>query len=154
MDASVIQRALIAFTKLQRSVNAELLQHEEIDVTGPQMFMLIFISRRERCRLAEIAERFDVKPSAVTVMVDRLEKRGYVRRMQDTADRRSTLVELTPEGRKMLGTAVRVRGEVLNGYLSKLAPGEDMLLVELLEKMAGPLDMSDLSYLESRDATN
>lgn len=144
MEPTIVQRALVAITKLQRSVNAELIQHEEIDVTGPQMYMLFYILRRERCRLAEIADRFDVKPSAVTVMIDRLEKRGYVRRMQDPADRRSTFVELTPEGRDMLHTAVRVRCEILNVYLSKLSPGEDTQLVRLLEKMAGPFEEPEL----------
>ncbi|PPK71290.1 MarR family transcriptional regulator [Actinokineospora auranticolor] len=35
---------------------------------------------------------------AITAVVDRMEKAGFVRRQRDTADRRKVLVELVPDG--------------------------------------------------------
>jgi DNA-binding MarR family transcriptional regulator len=41
--------------------------------------------------------------AATTTLLDRLERKGYVRRERDTADRRKVLVELTPEGGEQIG---------------------------------------------------
>lgn len=55
---------------------------------------------------SEIGERLIVTRATVTGVVDSLESRGYVRRTPNPADRRSILVELTPEG---LAVVVEVR---------------------------------------------
>jgi DNA-binding MarR family transcriptional regulator len=47
---------------------------------------------------SELGERMVVTRATVTGVVDSLERRGYVRRSANPADRRSLLVELTPAG--------------------------------------------------------
>lgn len=46
----------------------------------------------------EIGERLIVTRATVTGLLDSLERRGYVRREPHATDRRSLVVELTPEG--------------------------------------------------------
>jgi DNA-binding MarR family transcriptional regulator len=43
-----------------------------------------------------LAERARLSPGAMTALLDRLEKRGFARRIRDTKDRRRVLVEVTP----------------------------------------------------------
>jgi DNA-binding MarR family transcriptional regulator len=45
----------------------------------------------------QLAEQAGLSPGAVTTVLDRLERRGFVRRLPDASDRRRVLVELTPE---------------------------------------------------------
>ncbi|MNW01815.1 putative HTH-type transcriptional regulator YusO [compost metagenome] len=80
----------------------------------------------------------EVKPSAVTVMIDRMERAGYVVRRDDPADRRSILVELTASGEEMLAQAVSLRNELIHDYFSRLEPEERVVLTKLLEKLAPP----------------
>lgn len=46
----------------------------------------------------EIAIHTGLTPSSVTSLIDRLERRGFVRRVHDSVDRRRILVEAIPEG--------------------------------------------------------
>lgn len=51
----------------------------------------------------ELGEATGLSSAATTTMLDRLERKGYVRRDRDTVDRRKVLVEMTPEGRELIG---------------------------------------------------
>jgi len=53
----------------------------------------------EKTTLGDVARRLMVTPAVVTGLIDRLEKRGYVRRINSTDDRRRVLLALTDEGR-------------------------------------------------------
>lgn len=53
----------------------------------------------EKTSLGDVARRLMVTPAVVTGLIDRLEKRGYVRRINSTDDRRRVLLALTDEGR-------------------------------------------------------
>jgi DNA-binding MarR family transcriptional regulator len=50
----------------------------------------------------ELTEATGLSSAATTTLLDRLERKGYVRRVRDTMDRRKVLVELTPEGEERL----------------------------------------------------
>ncbi len=58
--------------------------------------------------LREIAQAADAEPSAATVAVDRLERRGLVRRGPHPEDNRRKLVHLTDAGRQAAATAQRI----------------------------------------------
>ena len=133
MDSHV-QRFQTAIQALKR-MEFEVLQKMEAQITGPQIFMLFWIRKNGKCKLSQLAELMEVKPSAVTVMIDRLEKSGYVQRTHDTVDRRSILVEVTPSGQEVLDQALRERNEVTRQYLSRLEPDEVRMVIVLLEKM-------------------
>src|SRR5512136_1004869 len=51
---------------------------------------------------SELGDRLIVTRATVTGVVDSLERRGFVRRSPNPADRRSLLVEITPEGLEVL----------------------------------------------------
>ncbi len=53
----------------------------------------------EKTTLGDVARRLMVTPAVVTGLIDRLERRGYVRRINSTDDRRRVLLALTDEGR-------------------------------------------------------
>jgi DNA-binding MarR family transcriptional regulator len=48
----------------------------------------------------ELAKQSGLTTGAVTTVLDRLERAGYVRRTRDTADRRRVLIEITDEARQ------------------------------------------------------
>ena len=51
----------------------------------------------------EISVATGLSSAATTDLIDRLAREGFVRRLQDAADRRRVLVELTPPGRERVG---------------------------------------------------
>jgi MarR family transcriptional regulator, organic hydroperoxide resistance regulator len=134
---SLVHRVQVALQTLKRHVESEMMRRQDNEITGPQMYMLFYIKKNENCKLTQLAELLDVKPSAITVMMDRLEKPGYVKRTNDPTDRRSILVELTPKGSEILEQNVARRNEILSTYLARLTPDEVVTLTALLEKLTG-----------------
>ncbi|MER7159189.1 MarR family winged helix-turn-helix transcriptional regulator [Streptomyces lydicus] len=89
-------------------------------------------------RMADLAERLEVVPRAVTTLVDGLEAHGAVRRVPDPANRRVVRIELTDTGRtalralrsarraaaeEILAPLTAEQREVLGGLLSTLVDG-------------------------------
>jgi DNA-binding MarR family transcriptional regulator len=68
----------------------------------------------------ELAERAGLSTSAVTSVIDRVERLGFLRRVRDVNDRRRVLVEVTDLGRKRGSEAFRGLMEgtqaILAGY--------------------------------------
>jgi len=86
-------------------------------------------------RMADIAARLEVVPRTVTPMVDGLETAGLVRRRSDPDDRRSVLVEPTPEGRRLLALLAEARRATAAQAFSALSPDERATLAELLVRL-------------------
>jgi DNA-binding MarR family transcriptional regulator len=60
---------------------------------------VLYALSTQPCRITELAAREGVTQPAITLLVNRLEARGWVERTADLADRRVVLVELTRRGR-------------------------------------------------------
>jgi DNA-binding MarR family transcriptional regulator len=58
------------------------------------------IQREEPVTPGYLAERSGLTTAAVTTVLDRMERAGYVTRVRDTEDRRRVLVRLTPLARE------------------------------------------------------
>ncbi|XEC94003.1 MarR family winged helix-turn-helix transcriptional regulator [Paenibacillus tarimensis] len=70
----------------------------EDGLTIQQCFILQQIADDERTTSSLLAERMEVKPSAITVIIDRLVQNGFVERLADQGDRRVTLLKLSEKG--------------------------------------------------------
>lgn len=82
-----------------------LLRPFDITFARYEVLVLLTFSTSGALPLSKIGERLMVHPTSVTNAIDRLESQGLVRRTPDTADRRRTLAELTPAGRRMVQKA-------------------------------------------------
>ncbi|MBS4201322.1 MarR family transcriptional regulator [Bacillus sp. FJAT-49732] len=134
----LINRIQIALQLLKRNVDSDFQNTYESKITKPQMFLMYAIYKMGKCKLSRLAEMMEVKPSAITVMIDRLEKDNYVKRSNDTIDRRAVMVELTPLGKEVLENTFKQRNEILKSYLTRLEQEEVLLFTELLEKIVAP----------------
>jgi DNA-binding MarR family transcriptional regulator len=63
---------------------------------------LDIIERLDGVSAGRLAREAGLSTGAVTTVLDRLERAGYARRVQDPGDRRRVLVELTPAARREL----------------------------------------------------
>jgi DNA-binding MarR family transcriptional regulator len=74
--------------------------------------------------MTELAEALDVSSASATGIVDRMEDRGLVIRVRDDEDRRIVRVELTDDGRGVLGGLTAERREALGELLDELSDEE------------------------------
>jgi DNA-binding MarR family transcriptional regulator len=72
----------------------------------PQQYQLMLAVKGlpdgERPRIGDVAERLQIQHHSTVELVDRLSKRGFVRRRRSENDRREVMLELTPKGEKIL----------------------------------------------------
>src|SRR5919108_2020484 len=85
-----------------------------------------------------------ISTAGMTNRLDRLEEAGLVRRLPDPADRRGILVELTPEGRELVDSAVDAHRGLSKRLLGGLAERERATLDGLLRKVLVPLEGGEL----------
>src|SRR5438132_2341821 len=85
-------------------------EDKAIGLTGPRASALSVIVFRGPIAMGALAEAEQVRRPTITRLVDGLERRGLVRRVNDPADGRVQLVEATAAGTRLLqkGRARRV----------------------------------------------
>ena len=97
------------FLRLHRTITDELNRRLQAEHGLPLLHYGVLITLitvpERRMRMTDIAERVLVSPSGMTRAVARLAADGLVERAQDSGDRRSTLVALTPRGVRTLRKA-------------------------------------------------
>jgi DNA-binding MarR family transcriptional regulator len=81
--------------------------------------------------------------AGVTSRLDRLERRGFVRRLADPNDRRGVIIELTDEGLAVVDAAVAANSESDRQLLERFDPQEIALLEGLLRKLLTGLELPD-----------
>jgi DNA-binding MarR family transcriptional regulator len=98
---------------------------------------LAFVEERPDHTLAQMREFLQVPQSTLTSIIDRLERRGLVRRTIHSKDRRSYRIELTDEGVALQREHHRVERLVMRKILDALPdPDERATFVALFRKIA------------------
>ena len=80
------------------------------------------MARLPRCRVYDIATELGITTGGTSKLVDRIEASGYCRRLPNPDDRRSSLLELTPEGRRVLARAGAAFDDELQRWLGSALP--------------------------------
>jgi DNA-binding MarR family transcriptional regulator len=81
--------------------------------------------------------------AGMTSRLDRLERRGFVRRLPDPDDRRGVIVELTDQGLEVVDAAVAAITISDRQLLERFDPEELALLERLVRKLLGSLELSE-----------
>ncbi len=81
--------------------------------------------------------------AGVTSRIDRMERRGLVRRLPDPDDRRGVIVELTEQGLEVVDSAVAALAISDRELMERLDPEEVGQLERLLRKFLGGLELPE-----------
>jgi DNA-binding MarR family transcriptional regulator len=138
------EEPLAVFTHLARAgLLLEALQKESLgtfDLSFVEYSVLRLLARAGPLSPSRLAEQVVRTTGAMTKILDRLERRGYLERVPDPTDRRALLVGLTAEGLELSEKASAAYTVVRSRALDGLAAGEiDVItagvgrLAELLE---------------------
>ena len=80
------------------------------------------VDRLPRCRVYDIATELGITTGGTSKLVDRIEASGYCRRLPNPEDRRSSLLELTPQGRRLFADAGKAIDDELQRRLGSVLP--------------------------------
>ena len=135
-------RPLVA--ALQRFTAATAAQSMELwlqlDLSVPQFAALNLIWRMGPMSGRQLAGHLGVSPAAVVKVCDRLEARGYVERVRDTADRRVQWFQLTTAGAAIFKRLVALKRKQLAPALRGLPPNDRDGLTRVLNHLADQIE--------------
>ena len=106
-----------------------------LDITAAQYVILMSIALGEADCASGLCKGMSYDPGAMTRMLDRLERRGLVRRVAHPNDRRASNLELTAEGEAVYPKLRESAMKVLNHFLRGFTPSEARQLESYLLRM-------------------
>jgi DNA-binding MarR family transcriptional regulator len=112
VEADAVQ-ALMRASRAFVGLAARSLAGIDGDVTLPQFRALVVLAERGPQRSVDIAEELRVNPSTGSRMCDRLVRKGLIRRLRSTSDRRVVRLRLTPAGQSIVEQVMQRRQEEL-----------------------------------------
>jgi DNA-binding MarR family transcriptional regulator len=109
------------------------LRNNNLDVTPEQLAVLSLLSKQQDCvSMQFISQNTFRDSSAVTRLIDTLEKKELLRRVPSTTDRRIKNICLTEKGRQIFETASVVAEEHVKQSLANIEESECTRLVKAL----------------------
>lgn len=107
---------------------------EECGISLASLNAMLVIDATPLCRVQDIARAVAITVGGASQAVDRLESTGLCARRANPSDRRSSIVELTPEGTELLAIAAPVFDHELDRLLR--APLPDTALAQLADALS------------------
>ena len=90
-----------------------------------------------------MAKGLMLSSAGITSRIDRLERRGFVRRLPDPDDRRGVIIELTDHGLEIVDAAVAALSASDRELLGRMEPAELVQLEVLLRKFLAGLGIAE-----------
>lgn len=109
-------------------------QSELSQLTRKQIFYLDVIYQLKNPSLGELADKLKLSKPSITAIVDKLEGRGYVRKVKSDEDRRSSHIHMTEKGNKIADLHNEIHWGIADFFTRSMSKTELNTLVKLLNK--------------------
>ena len=144
-EADICDEVLIAIRRLVRAIDLHsrslISSH---GLTGPQALILKEINKAEQISAGEIARRVTLSQATVTDIVNRLEKRGPIRKIRCQGDRRKLSISATPAAQELLLKSPPLLQERFVARFKNLRDWERTQLLSSLQRIASMMDAEDI----------
>jgi DNA-binding MarR family transcriptional regulator len=108
---------------------------EPLNLRPVEFAVLSLVAAHPDTPQTRLARALSVTPPNMTGIINRMEARGWIERTSSTEDRRSQMLKLTRSGAALLRESTQRIAAAEKAQL-RLSPGEQAMLLELLEKVA------------------
>jgi DNA-binding MarR family transcriptional regulator len=110
----------------------------ETDLTFPQMIILRLLEQGQQT-VSRLSEMVQLTPGAVSRLVDRMVRKGFVSRREGDDDRRQKTLSLTPAGRRLCDRLERARTGSFSAAMSELDSRLATELKDVLKRVVATL---------------
>jgi len=105
------------------------------NLTPPQFGVLEALAHRGPMKMCDLGGKLLMSGANVTGVIDRLESKGFVRRVVQAGDRRTYFIHLTDAGGKLISKIFSRHAKVIEELASSLTGVEKQRLTSLLKKL-------------------
>jgi DNA-binding MarR family transcriptional regulator len=120
----------------EKVVSEVISQSEYEDLTNQQLNCMRIILRLREPTLTQLSRELNLTKPTVTVLVDKLVKKGYLRKVPSEKDRRTTHLHVDMKGKKIEQMRERAHQRMTELISEGLNDTEIAILTELLKKIA------------------
>lgn len=128
--------AVITASRVLVAMAARSLAEVGEDVTLTQYRSLVVLASRGPQGVAALAEAVSVTPPTASRLVDRLVRKGLVRRRTDRHDRRQVRIGLTAHGRRLVDLVTDRRRIEISGLLEAIPAEVQQAMAAGLQQLA------------------
>ncbi|WP_319755541.1 MarR family winged helix-turn-helix transcriptional regulator [uncultured Sphaerochaeta sp.] len=129
-------KALVTLSRCFQSVRRrEMRTIKQVGLTAAQFGVLEILYHKGNLRIGEILEGTLSTGGNMTVVIENLEKTGFVVRYPDPQDGRASLIRITEKGFQLVENMFPGHVANIGGIFSVLSTEEKQQLVELLKKL-------------------
>jgi DNA-binding MarR family transcriptional regulator len=111
-------------------------KEQKVNISPGQTGILFLLERKDLRSMSELSRILEIDNSAITRLVDRLEKSGLVRRQSNSADRRQYLIEITGKGMQQISAARKIS----NAANTKIREGFSDKEIEIFQRVMASFD--------------
>jgi len=139
VSAKKTDQALNTWIKLARAFST--INRKSIDalrlhkITQPQFLVIEALGHLGPLKVGELCEKMLVSGGNMTLVLDNLEKSNYIERVNNKDDRRSLIVKLTKDGKKVFDKVFPKQAEYITEMMSVLSNEEQKNLGEICKKL-------------------
>ncbi|MEV6931871.1 MarR family transcriptional regulator [Dactylosporangium sp. NPDC051485] len=98
----------------------------ELDLLLIALLPMRIVAAHPGCRVQEIADGLGISVGGASKSADRLERGGWVRRVDNPSDRRSSVLELTAEGERMVAAGSAIIREELDARVGPMLGAQEL----------------------------
>lgn len=134
-DSKLNLSTLIAFTRAEHKIhNLEYKTIKESGLTISQFGVLEVLYNKGDLRIGEIMEKMLTTSGNITVVIKNLEKDGFIKKISDPSDKRSTIISITDKGIKVIEEILPEHIKNINNIFDVLTDEEKVVLKDILNK--------------------
>ena len=120
---------LIFRRKILESVKKEGLKH---DLTLSQVEILNFIGLSGKKTMRDIADYLKITPPSVTAIIEEMEEKGLVKRINDKKDRRVVFITLSEKTKKTFTSICRQKELIFKKMIFRLNKKDQKILERII----------------------
>ena len=147
MNSHKYSEIMISVRKIVRAINLESKRVEKnFGISIPQLLTLKYLKEKPdyKTTMRSLREFLSLNASTVTGIVSRLETKGYIARLPDPSDKRSTPIVLTSKGDELIKKTNLSLHEKISKNLEALNEEEYGAIVDSFQTIINFLNIEDL----------
>lgn len=144
-DSKLSLKLFIVLSRAEMAINEQTHKFFRENGLNPTDFAVLeLLYHKGRQPLQKIGDKILLASGSITYVVDKLEKRGLINRVNCPEDRRITYAEISEQGKDLMDNIFPQHEKHLHELMSALTTEEKELAIALLKKLG--LSLKDLSY--------
>ena len=129
MKSSLEDLLLIFRRKILESVKKEGIKH---DLTLSQVEILNFIGLSGKKTMRDIADYLKITPPSVTAIIEEMEEKGLIKRINDKKDRRVVFITLSEKTKKTFTSICKQKELIFREMISRLNKKDQKILERII----------------------